>query len=135
MSESGRNYSKAVAEAACEAFNSAGIPADEWLKEAQDIAQEGRLDAFVATLKPKTPGIHEFLVNNDLAQYEATLSELGVTHLSHIVDVTAEDLHEFMTPHEAQRFFLSAGGTTPDMASSNMEYMPETLPEGGAYTI
>ena len=79
--------------------------------------------------------IHEFLVNNDLAQYEATLSELGVTHLSHIVDVTAEDLHEFMTPHEAQRFFLSAGGTTPDMASSNMEYMPETLPGGGAYTI
>jgi hypothetical protein len=79
--------------------------------------------------------IHEFLVNNDLAQYEATLSELGVTQLSHIVDVTAEDLHEFMTPHEAQQFFLSAGRATPDGASSNVEYMPETLSEGGAYTI
>jgi len=51
-----------------------------------------------------------------LSQHEAALSELGVTELSHIVDVTAEDLIAFMTPDEARRFFSFAGAMTPNAA-------------------
>jgi hypothetical protein len=63
-------------------------------------------------------GFHEFLANRGLAQHEAALSEIGVTELSHIVDVTAEDLIAFMTPDEARRFFSFAGTMTPNAAWS-----------------
>ena len=75
------------------------------------------------TLRPSMPsvvaqpsGFHEFLANRGLAQHEAALSEIGVTELSHIVDVTAEDLIAFMTPDEARRFFSFAGAMTPNAA-------------------
>jgi hypothetical protein len=42
-----------------------------------------------------------------LQEHRANLATLGVTHLSHMIDVTEDDLIEFMTPLEARRILSS----------------------------
>eukprot|EP01043_Picozoa_sp_COSAG02_P003653 COSAG02_NODE_90_length_37755_cov_29.833364_38_plen_1386_part_00 len=61
-----------------------------------------------ASLPARASRIHQFLADIDLLGYEATLAELGMTDVSHVTDVVAEDLSEFMKPLEVRRFLKAA---------------------------
>ncbi len=70
-----------------------------------------------AVFSPGQPtSIHELLSSIGLLHYEATLAELGVTQVSHLQDVTLEDLREVMEPSEAQLLLASAEHSTTGVA-------------------
>jgi hypothetical protein len=56
--------------------------------------------------------LDQFLANVGLQEHKANLIALGVTHLSHMIDVSEDDLIAFMTPLEAKRIISSLEQST-----------------------
>ena len=74
----------------------------------------------VAPIQQQQPTIHQFLADNHLApEYATTLAEIGITEMSHCVDVTLEDLANFMKPMEARRFVRIAAQWTAAANNDN----------------
>jgi hypothetical protein len=78
--------------------------------EAYQQQQQPTEEAFQ---QQQQPTIHQFLADNHLApEYATTLAGIGITEMSHCVDVTLEDLADFMKPMEARRFVRIAAQWT-----------------------
>lgn len=58
---------------------------------------------------PPPPTMQEHLANLNLPpEYATALADLGVTDVSHCVDVSVEDVSHIMKPMEARRFVRTA---------------------------
>ena len=65
-----------------------------------------------ASLAAQPLELDQFLANVGLQEHKANLIALGVTHLSHMIDVSEDDLIAFMTPLEAKRIISSLEQST-----------------------